>query len=66
VVARAVIARAIDLSGKFTVAGAVPHAKAALTFLDNQAVDGILLDIEMPGMNGLAALSWTIRWWRGR
>jgi len=56
VVARAVIARAIGLSGRFTVAGAVPHAKAALTFLEHNRVDGILLDIEMPGVDGLTAL----------
>jgi two-component system chemotaxis response regulator CheB len=56
VVARAVISRAIGLNGRFTVAGAVPHAKAALAFLANHQVDGILLDIEMPGVNGLTAL----------
>ncbi len=56
VVARAVIARAIDGTGRFVVAGAVPHAKAALAFLATQHVDGILLDIEMPGVDGLTAL----------
>ncbi|CAN5735909.1 chemotaxis response regulator protein-glutamate methylesterase [soil metagenome] len=56
VVARAVIARAIEIGGKFTVAGAVPHAKGALAFLRGQRVDGILLDIQMPGVDGLTAL----------
>jgi two-component system, chemotaxis family, protein-glutamate methylesterase/glutaminase len=55
-VARAVIARAIEASGRFVVAGAVPHATAALAFLRDNAVDGILLDIEMPGVDGLTAL----------
>ena len=56
VVARAVIARAIEASGRFVVAGAVPHATAALAFLRDHPVDGIVLDIEMPGVDGLTAL----------
>ena len=56
VVARAVIARAIESGGRFTVAGAVPNAQAALAFLAGNRVDVILLDIEMPGIDGLTAL----------
>ena len=56
VVARAVIARAIDGGGRFVVAGAVPDAQAAQAFLGKHRVDIILLDIEMPGVDGLTAL----------
>ena len=55
-VARAVIGRAVDSSEDFAVAGAVPTAHAALKFLARERVDFILLDIEMPGVDGLTAL----------
>ena len=55
-VARAVIARAIDGRDGFRVAGAVPTAPAALAFLAQEQVDFVLLDIEMPGVDGLTAL----------
>lgn len=55
-VARAVLSRAIELSGRFAVAGAVPQVRAALAFLRENRVDGILLDIQMPGIDGLTAL----------
>lgn len=56
VVARAVMSRMIDASDRFAVAGAVANAVAALEFLARDDVDFILLDIEMPGRDGLTAL----------
>ncbi len=56
VVARAVIARMIDASDRFSVVGAVGNVAAALEFLGRATVDFILLDIEMPGVDGLTAL----------
>ncbi|WP_082445328.1 chemotaxis-specific protein-glutamate methyltransferase CheB [Sphingomonas sp. Leaf28] len=56
VVARAVIARLIDASDRFSVVGAVGTAQAALEFLGRATVEFILLDIEMPGVDGLTAL----------
>jgi two-component system chemotaxis response regulator CheB len=55
-VARAVIGRTIDASGQFVLAGAVQGVDAAIAFLRHNRVDAILLDIEMPGIDGLSAL----------
>lgn len=55
-VARAVFARALEESGDFAVTGAVATASAALRFLASNRVDFILLDIHMPGVDGLTAL----------
>ncbi len=56
VVARTVIARMIEASDQFRVIGAVSDVQAALQFLHANRVDIILLDIEMPGVDGLTAL----------
>jgi two-component system chemotaxis response regulator CheB len=56
VVARSVIGRMIDATRRFMVAGAVSDAHAARAYLDSHDVDIILLDIEMPGIDGLTAL----------
>ncbi|MES2022014.1 MAG: chemotaxis protein CheB [Pseudomonadota bacterium] len=55
-VARAVLARAVESDGRFLVAGAVSSAAVALEFVKHTRVDGIVLDLEMPGVSGLAAL----------
>ena len=55
-VARVVIGRVIDGSDRFAVAGAVADADAALRFLGGASVDYILLDINLPGVDGITAL----------
>ena len=55
-VARAVFTRMVGDRPEFELAATVPSASAALVFLATQRVDIILLDIEMPGRDGLSAL----------
>jgi len=49
--------RLIQTMDDFTVAGIASEAKEALEMLEKNNVDLILLDIYMPGMNGLEMLS---------
>jgi two-component system chemotaxis response regulator CheB len=55
-VARAVLTRVVNGSDRLDVAGSVPTAAAALAFLRMQGVDLVVLDIHMPGVDGLTAL----------
>lgn len=56
VVARSVLARMVGGTRRFRVAAALSDVRAALDYLANHRVDIILLDIEMPGIDGLTAL----------
>lgn len=56
VVARSVLGRMVEGTRRFRVAAALGDVRAALEFLKNHHVDVILLDIEMPGIDGLTAL----------
>jgi two-component system, chemotaxis family, protein-glutamate methylesterase/glutaminase len=56
IVARAVLRRIVETDAGYRVTGSVPDAGAALTFLASERVDVVLLDVEMPGQNGIAAL----------
>lgn len=55
-VARSILTRIVDGIPGFTVAANVGTADAALAFLRSERVAIILLDLEMPGVSGLAAL----------
>lgn len=55
-VARAVFTRMVGARPEFEIAATVGNADAALAFLAGAEVDIILLDIEMPGQDGLTAL----------
>ncbi|MBN2972253.1 response regulator [Roseomonas aeriglobus] len=56
VVARAALGRMIDSTDRYVVMGAVGGVAAALAFLARNRVDIILLDLELPGIDGLSGL----------
>jgi len=56
VVARSVLSRMIEGTRRFRVTAALSEVRAALDYLGRETVDIILLDIAMPGIDGLTAL----------
>jgi two-component system chemotaxis response regulator CheB len=55
-VARTVFARMLEPRREFAIVGSVADAAQALEVVRQQKVDVVLLDLEMPGMNGLELL----------
>lgn len=55
-VARTVLARLLDSRPEFEIAGAAPTADQAIHFLTTHEIDIVVLDVEMPGKDGLTAL----------
>jgi len=56
VVVRRIMTKALAQDPRFAVVGAVSNGDEALTFVREQAVDLVLLDMQMPGLDGLQVL----------
>lgn len=56
IVARTVISRILEANPAFEVVATAGNAAEALALLGDMTVDIILLDVEMPGLDGLTAL----------
>jgi two-component system chemotaxis response regulator CheB len=55
-VARTVLSRLLEGNPQFEIAGALPSADRAISFLKTDRADIVVLDVEMPGKDGLTAL----------
>ncbi len=55
-VVRSILERIIDQSPGLSICASVASAGDALAYLAREPVDVVVLDIEMPGMNGMTAL----------
>lgn len=64
-VARAALSHMIAEAPQFEIAAALDGARRAIDWLWNAQVDIVLLDIQMPGLNGIAALPELIEASRG-
>lgn len=60
-VIRSILEAILNQDDTIEVVASLASAGEALVHLDTQAIDVIVLDIEMPGMNGIAALPELIR-----
>lgn len=65
IVVRTVLERTVSEAGDIEVVASESNAERALERLDSVAVDVILLDLEMPGMGGIAAIPLLIEKSRG-
>ncbi|MCB2066410.1 MAG: chemotaxis-specific protein-glutamate methyltransferase CheB [Erythrobacter sp.] len=55
-IVRSVFSRLVEEEDGLVLAGALSNAEGALQLLASERVDVVLLDLEMPGMGGMAAL----------
>jgi two-component system, chemotaxis family, protein-glutamate methylesterase/glutaminase len=55
-VIRGLISRALEAEGDIEIVASVPEGRTAVATLQRTPVDVVVLDVEMPIMNGLAAI----------
>ena len=61
IVARSILARSLEARREFEVVGTAAGVDQALAILDATSVDIVLLDVAMPGIDGLTALPEILR-----